>query len=271
MSDSEDQSGVPLIESLSRSASPEVGGKRKRSDDAKPESKRAAKKRKSKKSSHVDDGDLDEEKGVNTSIARMDSQLLADQIAQKTKKFQSDLSSVELEDRYLSGKAILDTSDWDQQRDLEHLPAFLEKFAGGDLKSAPKSKGCPHTIVIAASGIRAADLTRSLRKFETKDTKVGKLFAKHIKIKEAIEFCKKTRMNIGVGTPQRLSALLEDAGALSANGIQRLVVDASHIDQKKRGIMDMKDTHIPLVDLLIRDHFKARYGETEKKLQLLFY
>lgn len=33
---------------------------------------------------------------------------------------------------------------------------------------------------------------------------VAKLFAKHIKLKDAIEFVKKTRMNFGVGTPSRL-------------------------------------------------------------------
>lgn len=33
---------------------------------------------------------------------------------------------------------------------------------------------------------------------------VAKLFAKHTKLKDAIEFVKKTRMNFGVGTPSRL-------------------------------------------------------------------
>lgn len=36
---------------------------------------------------------------------------------------------------------------------------------------------------------------------------VAKLFAKHIKLKDAIEFVKKTRMNFGVGTPSRLMDL----------------------------------------------------------------
>lgn len=71
-------------------------------------------------------------------------------------------------------------------------------------------KGSPHTLVIAGAGIRAADLTRSLRTFETKEAKVAKLFAKHIKLKEAVETCKSTRMNIGVGTPQRIHDLLDD-------------------------------------------------------------
>ena len=39
---------------------------------------------------------------------------------------------------------------------------------------------------------------------------MAKLFAKHIKFKEAVEMVQKNRMNIGVGTPQRITDLLED-------------------------------------------------------------
>lgn len=102
MSDSEDGAGVPLIEpSFSRSPSAEAGGKRKREDDSK-QSKRA-KRRKNKKPKNIDDQDLNEELGLNLGIARMDSQLLADYMAQRTKRFEPDLSTVELEDRYVPG------------------------------------------------------------------------------------------------------------------------------------------------------------------------
>ena len=76
--------------------------------------------------------------------------------------------------------------------------------------NAPEDKGHPHTIIVAAAGLRAADLTRALRQFQTKESMVAKLFAKHIKLKEAVETAKKTRMGIGVGTPQRIMDLLED-------------------------------------------------------------
>lgn len=46
--------------------------------------------------------------------------------------------------------------------------------------------------------------TRALRTFQTNEAMVAKLFAKHIKLKNAIEFVKKTRMNFGVGTPSRI-------------------------------------------------------------------
>jgi protein CMS1 len=61
------------------------------------------------------------------------------------------------------------------------------------------------------------------------------------------------------------------AGALSLDNLQRVVVDASHVDQKKRGVMDMKDTMMPLARFLTRSEFKERYGAEKKPLALLFY
>lgn len=58
-----------------------------------------------------------------------------------------------------------------------------------------KPTGAPHTIVITSSGIRAADTYRALKtglpKHGVKNPSVAKLFAKHIKIAEAIEHCSK--------------------------------------------------------------------------------
>lgn len=49
------------------------------------------------------------------------------------------------------------------------------------------------------------------------------------------------------------------------------MIDASHIDQKKRGVLDMKDTQASLIKLLTRSEFKDRYTSEEGKIQLLFY
>lgn len=46
---------------------------------------------------------------------------------------------------------------------------------------------------------------------------MAKLFAKHIKLKEAIETVKKTRINIGVGTPQRIFDLLENGITITSS------------------------------------------------------
>ena len=112
----------------------------------------------------------------------------------------------------IADKAILNTTVWSKPRITDNMAVFLEHFAKprrNQLAGASKQKGSPHTLVVAGAGLRAADLTRALRKFQTKKATVAKLFAKHIKLKEAIETTQKTRMNIGIGTPQRLIDLLD--------------------------------------------------------------
>jgi len=154
MSDSE--GGIPLIEPLS--PSPQPSSKRKRDDDG--QKKKSHKRKRTKKPKDIDDADLDEEAGINRAVGHMDPRLLADHVAQRTKRFESELSFVELEDRYLPEKAIRDTSSWTKQRDLENLPAFLTEFAKKKIKEAPGQNGSPHTLVVAGAGLRAADLTR---------------------------------------------------------------------------------------------------------------
>ncbi|TWU74626.1 hypothetical protein ED733_002284 [Metarhizium rileyi] len=237
---------------------------------AEPASEAKKKKRKTKFSQ--DDEALNMELGLNTLFNRMDNQLLADHLAQKLSRFGGDLSSVELSDLTVSANSIQDTSSWQETRTLDNLPSFLEKYSEGEesLKKTPKKKGSPHTLIVAAAGLRAADIVRAVRKYSSKENTVAKLFAKHMKVDEQITFLKNRKTGISVGTPARLMELI-DHGALSLDNLQRLVVDASHLDQKKRGVMDMKDTMMPLARFLTRAEFKERYGAEKKPLALLFY
>ncbi|KAI1261588.1 U3-containing 90S pre-ribosomal complex subunit-domain containing protein [Xylariaceae sp. FL1019] len=242
--------------------------KRAREDDG-----AAQKKQKRRKAAfEQEDLDLDLEAGLNKKIASLDSMLLADHIAQKTRRFGTELKPVELSALDISPNAINDSSSFSESRDLEHLPAFLEAHAESPEKlgQASKQKGSPHTLIVTGAGLRAADIVRAVRKYQTKKVTVAKLFAKHIKIEESKQFLEKYRTGIAVGTPVRLTDLLE-SGALKLDKLERIVVDASHIDQKKRGIMDMKETMLPLVRWLSRPEFKERYVDPEKPLQLLFY
>ncbi|KAH8882724.1 hypothetical protein GQ53DRAFT_700608 [Thozetella sp. PMI_491] len=219
-----------------------------------------------------DEGDLDVEAGLNKAFERMDSQLLADHVAQRTNRFGTDLSSVELADLYISANAIKDSTTWEKARTLENLPEFLEAFVdkAEKLGEAPKKKGTPHTIIVAGAGLRAANVVRAVRKFQKKGNAVAKLFAKHIKLEEAVTFLNSNRTGIAVGTPARLIDLLEN-GALSVDSLKRIVIDASHIDQKKRGVMDMRETMLPLAKWLARKEFKERYTDEKSHIDLLFF
>lgn len=159
--------------------------KRKVQDGSQP-----ARAKKQKASKYDEDEELlDLEAGVNTAFVRMDPQLLADHVARQTKRFGTDLSSVELSDLYISANAVRDTTDFTQVRVKENLPDFLEEFAAGpdekDAKAVEKEKkrlgdappkvGAPHTIIVAGAGLRAADLVRATRKFQKKGNVVSKL------------------------------------------------------------------------------------------------
>lgn len=64
----------------------------------------AKKRRRKAKPKFEDDSLIDLELGVNAAIAKLDSQLMADHLAQKTSRFGADLSSVELADLSIPGK-----------------------------------------------------------------------------------------------------------------------------------------------------------------------
>ncbi|KAH6671719.1 U3-containing 90S pre-ribosomal complex subunit-domain containing protein [Halenospora varia] len=276
----EDQLQEPLLERISASPEAEVDAKtkpsaskkRKRAGETESIAKKAPKKAKSKKVKAIEEDELDLDVGINNAFSHMDSQLLADYVGQRTKKYESDLSSIELEDKYIPASAIQDTTSWDKPRTLDNLPGFLEKFAGNSTKlwSASKKNGAPHTVIVTAAGLRAAEIARVMRKFQTKDATVAKLFAKHIKLQDSIKFLKSSRTGIAVGTPTRLKDLMDD-GALAVDRLERIIVDASHIDIKKRGILDMKETQVPLILWLGHTEFKEKYGAESKGIQLLFY
>ncbi|KAJ5999090.1 Protein CMS1 [Penicillium sp. IBT 35674x] len=231
------------------------------------------KKRKQKKKQPREDANAQDRKnGIDESIGRMDGKLLADYFAQRAQKLDKELSAVELNDLSVSDSTFLDTSAYTEPRTLEKLPEFLKTFSpkGSDLSKASEQKGTPHTLVITGAGLRAADIVRALRSFQTKESIVGKLFAKHIKLDEAKQFLQRAQMGIGIGTPTRVSDLVE-SGDLKLNELQRIVIDGSHIDQKQRGIFDMKDTHFPLLKLLTRPELRERYAAKKNKTQILIF
>ncbi|KAJ4286756.1 Protein cms1 [Kalmusia sp. IMI 367209] len=263
MSDSEAEGGVPLIEAEFDPAATSKKRKREAEEGSTQESKKASKKAKRKekkkqKLKEIDEDDLDQELGVNRAFERMDSQLLADYVNSRSRLYGKDLSSVELEDRVVPTRTVKDTTSYTAPRTLDNLSTFLKKQCGKLEPTPAKPTGAPHTIVVTSSGIRAADVFRSLKaglpKQGIKNPNVAKLFAKHMKVAEQVEHLKKNKIDFGVGTPDRLSALL-DQNALSTANLKRVVVDVSYIDQKKRGILDMKDLHEPLIRLLLRKEF----------------
>ncbi|PKY07785.1 hypothetical protein P168DRAFT_323016 [Aspergillus campestris IBT 28561] len=255
---------------------------------AEPTTKKAKSgKGKNKKDQKKMDGDKTEKKdekpkdtkqtetkgGIDEAIGKMDGRLIADHFVQRAKRHNKELTAVELSDMSVPDSAFLDTSSFDKPRQLEELPAFLKAFSpnkGAKLSQASEKKGAPNTLVISGAALRSADVVRALRTFQHKESIVAKLFAKHIKLEEAKQFLQRSRSAIGAGTPARISDLI-DAGSLNLEELERIVIDGSYVDQKQRGIFDMKETHFPLLKLLNRPELRERYGAKKKPIQILVY
>ncbi|KZZ86663.1 hypothetical protein AAP_06325 [Ascosphaera apis ARSEF 7405] len=234
--------------------------KRAKKGDNEKKDKDAAGSAKSTKSS-------DKQDDINESIGMMNGPLLADFFAKQIQRHNKEMTAVELNDMYIPEGAFKDTSSFQETRTLENISSFLKTQSpneGKNLSVAPEQKGCPHTLVITAAGLRAADLTRSLRAFQNKECAVAKLFAKHIKFEEAKTTVQNTRIGVGVGTPARIRDLANAENCLKLDHLERIVIDGSHIDQKKRSIFDMKEIFAPLLEFLTRPELMKRYTSQGK-------
>lgn len=99
---------------------------------------------------------------------------------------------------------------------------------------------------------------------------VAKLFAKHFKLSEHIDYVKKTRINIAVGTPGRIKALIEaEDGVLKLEKLRYLVIDANYTDGKKRTIFDIPETLRDTFGIMAHEQVKKRIAD--EKLKIVFY
>ncbi|KIW79139.1 hypothetical protein Z517_08979 [Fonsecaea pedrosoi CBS 271.37] len=202
----------------------------------------------------------------------VDPSLLADHFAKNIQKWFSTSSPIELEDMYLPKKAFLDTTSYTKERLAANLPDFLEQFSAGGKEglSICEEVCSPHTIVLAMSGMRIADLMRELRVFKSQGSKVGKFMPKHMKLEMNIKFLQSNKVGIAIGTPERLNQLLE-AGALKTHGLQRIVVDGSHHDEKRSNIFTIGQIFRPMVAFLNDDNIRQRYGAEQNKVDIIVF
>lgn len=109
MSDSDSEGGVPLIEAefdvTATSKKRKAEADTEDGIDSKKEKKKAKRKQKKQaKAKNIDEDDLDQELGVNHAFERMDGQLVADYVNARTRLYGKELSSVELEDKFIPGE-----------------------------------------------------------------------------------------------------------------------------------------------------------------------
>lgn len=95
-----------------------------------------------------------------------------------------------------------------------------------------------------------------------KKYRIGKLFAKHIKMKEQIDLLRKNSVPVAVGTPPRTLALLKETDLL--NEVACLIIDSAK-DVKTRTILHMTETCTPLLGIIAA--FKDRI--VDRKCQII--
>ena len=205
-------------------------------------------------------------------FAPRDPSLLSDTFAQAIKRHYGDSTSIEQGDLHLAPRAFRDTTAFGQPRIAQELPEYVKTFLrdGDSDPSTSTDKAAPHTMVIVSSGIRASDLVRELRVFASSESKVGKYFAKHMKLNANIEFSKNSRVGIAVGTPGRLKELVEN-DAIRVESLQRIIIDGSYQNPKKYNIFDMEDSFKPMLGLLNIREVKSRLLDDDDKLQTMIF
>ncbi|RLN71917.1 hypothetical protein BBJ28_00015913 [Nothophytophthora sp. Chile5] len=132
---------------------------------------------------------------------------------------------------------------------LELLPAYIHHFMpkwkrefAGKGKRLDKS---PYFLVLCSSALRCVEVLKHVASFKCR---VGKLFAKHMKVSEQGEQLSRIFFPIAVGTPARVKKLLE-TDALSLKHTTHVIFDMEK-DKKQLTIMELKDTATEVMDLL---------------------
>ncbi|KWU41719.1 hypothetical protein RHOSPDRAFT_22486 [Rhodotorula sp. JG-1b] len=236
---------------------------------AAPTSKRAAKKANQRKKAKVADLGLEDKTHDDTGLLPVEA--LADRLAEKQRAALPNLSALELDEQRISQAMILDTSSVTER---DSLLAFMKQALPtqcNTLAKMPKATGSPRIIVIAGAALRVADLCRYARssfKIKTKDglIDVGKLFAKHFKLSEHVEYLGKTHVGLAVGTPNRIEKLLNETEALHLTHLSHLILDVSHLDSKKRSLVDLLEARADLFKLLGSKPIMDRLREGKMKL-----
>ncbi|XP_047730497.1 protein CMSS1 isoform X1 [Prionailurus viverrinus] len=159
--------------------------------------------------------------------------------------YSSNRSVIELEELNLPDSCFLKAND------LTHsLSSYLKEICPKwvKLRKNHNEKKSVLMLIICSSALRALELIRSMTAFRG-DSKVMKLFAKHIKVQEQVKLLEKRVVHLGVGTPGRIKELIKQGG-LNLNPLKFLVFDWNWRDQKLRRMMDIPEIRKEVFELL---------------------
>ncbi|KIJ44153.1 hypothetical protein M422DRAFT_228826 [Sphaerobolus stellatus SS14] len=227
------EKAAPTVDSI---AEAEAKASKKRKRREKEKAKRAEKKRKLE-----DAGETQQTKSATS----LSPEHAAEYLSTYQAKTYPKSSTLEMEDLRISADFIADTTQYDGLRTAEELGHIITQTFPRlliRLGQTPKHNGAPTLIFIAAAALRVIDITRVLKKHRgTKGGEVAKLFAKHIKLQDHVAYLKRTKIGVAVGTPGRISQLLESE-SLTLPALTHIFIDSTFRDSKKRSMLDIPET-----------------------------
>lgn len=136
----------------------------------------------------------------------------------------------------------------------DNIPSY-KRLLGTSAASSGDDNGCPTLLVVCSSASRASEIIRSMSGKPLK-CKVAKLFAKHFKISEQVHSLAIEAFPVAVGTPHRLSKLIE-VGALSLRLTKLVLVDMQP-DSKMFNIITLSAVKHDFYNLLYSYIFPER-------------
>lgn len=159
--------------------------------------------------------------------------------------FKDKRSVIELEELKLQDSCFV------RSNDLTHsLSSYLKEICPkwAKVQKQHTEKSSVVLLIVCSAALRVIELIKQLTTFKG-EAKVLKLFAKHIKVEEQVKLLQTGVTHIGVGTPGRLSALIEKEG-LTLPPLRFLVLDWNWRDQKLRRMVDIPEVKGDLLKLL---------------------
>ncbi|CAJ1079702.1 protein CMSS1 isoform X2 [Xyrichtys novacula] len=162
-----------------------------------------------------------------------------------TQYFSDKRSVIEQEELKLPDSCFLSSND------LTHsLSSYLKQVCPkwAKIQKQHTEKSSVVLLIVCSSALRTIELIKQLTTFKG-EAKALKLFAKHIKVEEQVKLLQKGVTHIGVGTPGRISALIEKE-ALNLHVLKYLVLDWNWRDQKLRRMVDIPEIKLDFMKLL---------------------
>ncbi|XP_053296665.1 protein CMSS1 isoform X2 [Pleuronectes platessa] len=159
--------------------------------------------------------------------------------------FSDKRSVIEQEELTLQDSCFLSSNDLTHTLS-SYLKLVCPKWA--KIQKQHTEKSSVILLIVCSSALRAIELIKQLTTFKG-ETKAMKLFAKHIKIEEQVNLLQKGVTHIGVGTPGRISALIEKDG-LTLKSLRYVVLDWNLRDQKLRRMVDIPEIKLDFMKLL---------------------